>query len=51
MNQSDTNILLELERKFKARDNNEYNIKSIVDSKMYGKEIKNQLLDLYYLVL
>lgn len=43
--------LLEIEKKFKAKDNQEYKVKSMIDSIVYGKEIENQLPDLYYLVL
>ncbi len=51
MNQ-DNHILPKLERKFEIRNNNkEYEVKSIINNTVYGKKAKNQLPDLYYLVL
>lgn len=43
--------LLELEKKFEAGDNKEYDVKAIIDSRMYDKEVNNQMPSLYYLIL
>lgn len=45
------NALLELKRKFEARDNKHYKIKSIVNSVVYDKEAESKMSSLYYLVL
>ena len=49
MNQN--NALLDPEKKFKAKNNKKYKIKSIIDSTIYNKKVKNQLPSFYYLVL
>ncbi len=43
--------LLKLEREFEARNNKEYEVKVIIDSVVYGKEVNNQISGFYYLVL
>ncbi len=47
------NTLLELEKdiEFKAKDNKKYKIKAIIDSVVYGQQVNNQILSLYYLIL
>lgn len=45
------NTLSKSEKKFKDVDNKKYKDKSIIDNTIYSKEVKNQLLDLYYLIL
>ena len=45
------NILSESEKKFKTKDNKEYEVKTIINSVIYGKEANNQMLSFYYLVL
>lgn len=47
----DANTLLEPKRKFEAKNNKKYKVKSIVNSMMYGKKVESQLLSFYYLVL
>ena len=42
--------LPELE-KFETRDNREYEVEAIINSAVYGHEIENQLLNVYYLIL
>ncbi len=50
MNQNDA--LSKLEKEFKAGDDKEYEIKDIINSAMYDKEVTNkQMPDFYYLVL
>lgn len=44
------NKLLELEQNLDTRNNKEYEIKTICNSKIYAKKALNQLLKLYYLV-
>ncbi len=41
MNQNDAHALPEPERKFEAKNNKEYNVKLIIDSTVYSKEIDN----------
>lgn len=43
--------LLKLEREFKARYNKEYIVKIVIDSTVDIKEVNNQMLGLYYLVM
>ncbi len=50
MNQ-DNHALSEPEKDFKPGDSKEYEVKVIINSTVYGKEINNQLPGLYYLVL
>lgn len=49
MNQG--NILPEPKPEFKTRNNIKYKVNSIINNVVYGKEINNQLLGLYYLIL
>ncbi len=49
MNQNNT--LPEPEMEFQTRDNKKYKVELIINSAIYGKETKNQLLGLYYLLL
>ncbi len=51
INQNNINILPESKRIFEIRDNKKYKLKSVINSVMYNKEIKSQLLGFYYLVL
>ncbi len=44
-------VLPESEKEFEAGNNKKYKVKTIIDSAMYSKEAKNQMLSLYYLVL
>lgn len=43
--------LPEPEREFQAENNKNYKVESIVNNIIYNKEIKSQMLGLYYLVL
>ncbi len=40
-----------LKREFEIRNNKKYKVESIIDSVVYDKELENQLLGFYYLVL
>ncbi len=48
MNQS---LLLESEREFETGDNKDYQVETIINSMVYGKEVNSQMPSLYYLVL
>ena len=37
--------------KFETRDNKEYEVKTIIDSTVYGQQANNQILGLYYFIL
>ncbi len=50
MNQNNTR--LEPKKEFEAIDNKKYEVKIIIDSAIYSKEMTNgQMLGLYYLIL
>ena len=48
--QVDNQALPKPEKEFEAKNNKEYKIKAIINSAVYGKEVNNQIPDLYYLV-
>ncbi len=41
----------EKELEFEARSNKKYEVEAIIDSAVYGQQVNNQMLGLYYLVL
>ena len=45
--------LLELEKdlEFKAKNNKKYEIKSIINSAVYGQQVNDQMPSLYYFIL
>ena len=43
-------VLPKLEE-FEARDNKEYEVKTMIDSAVYGQQVNNQISGLYYLIL
>lgn len=45
------NDLSKPKREFKARDNKEYEVETIIDSTVYGQETNGQIPGLYHLVL
>lgn len=45
------NILSKPKSKFKVRNNKKYEVKSIINSMVYDKEVKSHILGFYYLVL
>lgn len=45
------NKLSEPEKEFETEDNKKYKVKTIINSIVYGKEVNDQILGLYYLVL
>ncbi len=49
VNQNDT--IPELKKEFKTKDDKKYEVKAIINSIMYGKEVNNQLPNFYYHVL
>ncbi len=49
MNQN--NALPELEKEFEVGNNKKYQVKSIINSIVYGKKAESQILSLYYLLL
>ncbi len=42
--------LPELEKKFEARNNKKYEVKTIINSAVYSKKVNNQMLGLHYFV-
>lgn len=51
VNQNNAYTLSEPKKKFRAKNNKDYKVKSIINSTMYGKKAENKLPSLYYLIL
>lgn len=43
--------LAKSEKEFEYKDNKKYKVKATIDSAVYNKEVNNQILGIYYLVL